>query len=140
MQFAFGHIAGGTIRTCRFVKLSTTENSTVLEADANEKVVGISTEVQKEAPTPGASANAAVDGDHIAITPINSTADCLLEIGSGGCTSGDLLKSDADGKGVPVATTGTTIQYYGAMALETKAEGALCRVLPVFGAVRPALT
>jgi hypothetical protein len=53
---------------------------------------------------------------------------------------GNLLKSDADGKGVPIATTGTTIQQYGAMALESGKSGEKIRVFIMLGSERPAIT
>jgi len=135
----FPHVAGGDIRTCRFVKLSTSANNTVLEADANEAVIGISTDATRDAPQEGSSALAAADGEVLSITPFNGDP-CLLEIGSGGCAAGDELKSDADGKGVVRASTGTTIQNVGAIALGAYAAGEIGQVIPFRSSVRPALS
>lgn len=132
--------AGGTIRRCRFVKLDTTANNTLLEADANERTIGISQEAGREAAIPSVTADppeAAQDGDHLQFHPPGDW--CLLEAGSGGWTTGDRLKSDADGKGVIIATTGTTIQQIGAVALESAAAGELGKVLVVYASERPAL-
>lgn len=131
-------VAGGDIRICRFVKQSTSADYTVLEADANEQTIGISQEGTNDAPTSGASSLAAASGDPVAVYGLGDV--CLLTIGSGGVTRGGRLKSDADGKGVAVATTGTTIQQIGARALESAAENELCRVQIVQYSERPALT
>lgn len=116
--------ASGTIRTSRFIKHDTTENASALEADAAEVTIGISSEGAQDAPIPGASANAAEDGDSFMYHPQGQEA--LLELGTGGCTAGDRLKSDADGKGV---TTTTDTDWYGALAYETAVAGDKARVL-----------
>ena len=129
--------AGGDINTARFVNLSTSDDNTVLEADANETVFGISSESAQDAPIPSASTLAAAAGDYLRVYQPGEV--CLLKIGSGGVTAGDKIKSDADGQGVAAATTGTTEQHYGAIALETAAEGALARVKVEVGRFYPAL-
>jgi len=45
-----------------------------------------------------------------------------LAIGSGGCTAGDYLKSDANGHGVIIATGGTTPQHVVGVAMRSAAE------------------
>lgn len=120
-------ISGGTIRPSRFVKLSTAADYTLLEADANELIVGISDAGTRDAPIEDASGNIAAAGDAFMYIPEGNV--CILEIGSGGVTRGAAIKSDADGKGVLAATTGTTEQFIGAYALETASEGELARVL-----------
>lgn len=127
--------ANGTIRRCRFVKQDTSADNLVLEADANEAIVGISDESAQDAPIPNASANAAEAGDMLRIYTIGKV--CLLEVGTGGWTPGAELKSDADGKGVLVATTGTTIQEIGAIALKTGVAGDLSPVIVFRGVRRP---
>lgn len=132
--------AGGTIRRARFVNIKTTANNTVEEADANDRTIGISQEGGREAPLPSVTddpPNAAISGEQLRVHLPGEPA--LLEIGSGGCTAGDELKSDADGKGVVRASTGTTIQNVGAIALETAVEGELAKVFVVYAHVRPAL-
>lgn len=133
----YGKVAGGDIRPARFVKVSTAADNAVLEADANEAIIGIATEATQDAPIPGASANAAESGDPVKVYTIGS--ECLLEIGSGGVTAGAEIKSDADGKGVLAATTGTTVQNIGAVALEAASAGELARVVVVRYKTRPAL-
>lgn len=128
-------IAGGDIRPSRFVKVSGVADNTALEADANEVIIGISQAGTRDAPgLTGTSANAAVAGDPVQIFGLGDV--CLLTIGSGGCTSGDRLKSDADGKGIPIAGTGGN-QNVGAIALETCGENELCRVQIVISSMDP---
>lgn len=114
-------IAGGTINPSRFCKLSTTLDNTVLECDANEPVVCISSESAQDAPIPGSGADAAVSGE--AFKAYFPGDFCLLELG-GTVAPGDYLKSDADGKGVVAAVTGTTMQHVGAVAWQGGGSGA----------------
>src|SRR6185369_8897067 len=114
-------LAGGTIRPARFVKPSTAADNTLLEADANEMAVGISVEAPRDAPLTGASTDLAASGDPIPYYPEGCVA--LLTIGTGGVTRGAQIKSDADGNGVLALTTGTTMQWVGASALESASEG-----------------
>lgn len=118
---------GGTVRTSRFVKLSTTENRTLLEADAGEFVIGISSEATQDAPVDGASTNAGESGDMMEWHGIAET--CLLKTGSGGLTAGDLVKSDADGQGV----TASAGDKYGAIALSDASAGELADVMVLIG-------
>jgi hypothetical protein len=131
-----GFTASGDINPSRFAKVS--GNLKVAECDANERSVGISAEFTEAAPIPSASTLHATSGNPAHIHGIGEV--CLLTLGSGGATAGDLLKPDADGKGVAIATTGTTIQYAGAQALETGVENdkVRVRVLPPTP-IRPAL-
>lgn len=119
--------AGGDINPARFTSISTAANNTVLESNSGDtKLFGISTEATKNAPQSGGSTLAAESGDEVRIYEPGKT--CLLTIGSGGCTAGDFLKPDNDGKGV-TATTGAVA---GAQAMETASasELALVRVIP----------
>lgn len=121
-------IAGGTIRRSRFIKLSSAADNTVLEADANEPVIGIAHEGPKAAPVDGASDEIiAVAGDPITYYPEGSYAP--LEIGTGGITRGAEIKADDDGKGVAAATTGATKQWVGAQAPASANEGEILNVL-----------
>lgn len=127
---------GGNVRPSRFVKISA--DHTVIEADANEDAVGISHESGREPPLPSVSTiYAGQDGDFM---PVYGDGDeCLLTAGDT-ITAGLYLKSDADGQGVPVATTGTTNQLARAQALEGGSSGELIRVRVVRQTIRPALT
>lgn len=133
--------ANGTIRVCRFVKLDTADNHSVLEADANEQVIGISQDGGRVAPLSGL---VTADPPEAAIITESLNVhqhgeECLLRIGTGGCTTDDRLKSDGDGNGVRIATTGTTIQHFGCRCLESASAGELARVVVMIGSERPAL-
>lgn len=130
--------AGGDIRPARFVKLSGAADFTVLEADANERVFGIATDATRDPPLPNASALAAAAGDQLRIHGVGE--ETTIELGSGGATRGAMLVSDADGKAVAAASTGTTVQWIGAEALESGLEGELIRVVVRNFPFRPALT
>jgi len=129
-------VAGGDVNPARFIKVSTAADYTVLQAGANEAVFGISSSASRDAPIPSASTLAAAATQSLAFNPVGSF--CLLEL-AGTVTRGDEIKSDADGKGVVRATTGATLQNFGAVALESGVSGELIRVLVVRGAVYPAL-
>ena len=119
-------LAGGDISPCRFVKqdpTATTGDHKVLQCSAGQVIFGVSQEGSNKAPIPEVTTNlAAASGEQVKIYGDDEVV--LLEIGTGGCTSGNLLKSDADGKGV-VASAGENI---GAAALVTAAAGSLARV------------
>lgn len=132
-----GLVASGDINPARFVKISGV--NTLAQAGANEEVYGISGEGSQEAPVPGASALAATSGNPVNLNVIYGPP-CFLEAGTGGWTAGNKLKSDSNGKGVVAASTGTTIQNIGALALTTVAAGERGLVRPVLFAVRPALS
>lgn len=137
---ARGYVAGGTIRVSRFVKVSTAADHTVLEADANEVPFGISQAGGRTAPIPDVTADpaeAAQSGEHLDVH--QEGEEVLLRAGTGGWTRGDRLKSDADGQGIPIATTGTTIQHIGAVAMESASAGELGRVRVQISSERPAL-
>ncbi len=130
-------VSGGDVRPSRFIKVSTAADYTCLEADANEAVIGISTNATRDAPIPNADTDAAEAGDDLHYHPIGSV--CQLEL-AGTVTRGDEIKSDADGKGVVRATTGTTLQNFGAIALESGVSGEFIQVLVVRGSIYPALS
>jgi hypothetical protein len=127
--------ANGTIRVGRFVKIDTSDNNSVLEADANERVLGISQMGSRVAPIPEVTTdppNAAIAGESVMVAYPGdpNTSDCLLLIGTGDCTAGDYLKSDADGKGVVIDETATNKEEVGALALESATAGEYARVIP----------
>jgi hypothetical protein len=135
-------VANGDIRPFRFVKQDdsgTPESFMAKEADANEVVIGISGEGTNYPPLDdlNITALAARAGQQF---KLNGNGEiCLLQAGAP-IAAGKRLKSDADGKGVEVATTGTTIQNYGAVALESAtAADQIIRVQVQIGNVRPAL-
>ena len=127
-------LANGTIRVSRFVKMDTADNNSVLEADANEKVVGISQNGGREAPIPSVTADppeAAQAADQLAVLGPGEEEDVLLYAGTGGWTSGDELESDADGAGVTAGTGAASVRNIGAIGLETVSAGEYGKVKPV---------
>lgn len=131
--------AGGDVYPSRFVKMSAAADFTLLQADANAEVIGIAQEGSKQPPLSDlitGTPKAAESGDALHIYTEGDV--CLLECG-GNVTRGGLLKPDADGKGVAIGTTETTIENYGAIALQNGAAGEKILVQGRFGKVRPAL-
>jgi hypothetical protein len=136
MSLTVAFRAGGDVAPCRFVTLSASA-FTIQAATANQPPIGVSFSGTREAPVPSASPLLAIAGEGCPIWGPGETA--LLELG-GTVTTGALLKSDASGKGVAIAASGTDLQRYGAVALEPGAAGERIRVLIQPGVLRPALT
>ena len=124
--------AGGTIRPNRFVKASTAADNTALEADANEAVIGVATNANNDAFT---SDNHAIAGQSVTVR----FGVAFVEAG-GAITRGGRVKSDADGKAVAVATSGTTNQESAGTALESASgDGAIIKVFINPQVIRPAV-
>lgn len=115
-----GFTASENIRPCRCVTIS--GDHTVAEGDANERCIGITYQDEKFAPLNDlVSTNYhAQSGDTVRMYGLGDV--CLLQYG-GTITAGDYLKSDADGQGVTIASSGTTPQYVIAQALEGGSSG-----------------
>ena len=129
--------AGGDIAPSRFVKGGSSD-FTVVQATANALVLGISFEGTQEPPIPGYSTPlAASDGEQLKV--YGEGEECLVEAGGTIAAFGE-VKSDANGKAVAVATTGTTVQEIAAVALEGGASGELIRVRIGTAKTRPALS
>lgn len=121
------YVANGNISPCRFTKVDSSIAKGVVQAGANDAVNGISQEAWASAPVPANTTGyAGTAGLPMGVYTLGSI--CLLELGTGGATAGGYLKADASGKGVAVATTGTTKQSFGAQALETGLAGEFIRV------------
>lgn len=131
--------ASGNISPSRFVTLS--GEQTVAQAGDNQEIIGVAQEGSNKAPLQDyvSTVYAAETGQQL---EVYSTGElCLVEAGAA-ITAGQLLKSDSQGRAVPVATTGTVIQNYGAVALQSATAAGqkiLCLVTPL-QKVRPALT
>ena len=119
-------IAGGNISPSRFVRMGTNNNE-VIQSAANQSVVGVSQPNTRAYPTADSSQYAAAAGEACEIDMPGTVT--RLVIGSGGCTVGDWLESDANGAGIPRTISAGTVRRIGAKALETAAEGQLCQVL-----------
>ena len=124
--------ASANIGPSRFVKRSGA--NTVATFGAGEKMLGISGEASGYAPLPSQTEYAAASGDPVTIYMVGDGLQedrpILLILGSGGATQGDLLKSDASGGGVAVASNN---DIYGALALESGSAGEAIRVRTLFG-------
>ena len=131
-------VAGGNVNPCRFIKLdSSADFQAVLATAATDDLFGISQDAQRTAPITGASDYAAVSGE--SLPHYENGSVCLLELGSGGATRGNLLVSDGSGKGVVAASSGTALQCIGAQALESGSAGEFIRVKIQIGYRRYAL-
>ncbi|MFO1040971.1 MAG: hypothetical protein U0941_04250 [Planctomycetaceae bacterium] len=124
--------AAATINTSRFVIADATHpNAAIQAADGTRLPLGISTNASRRHPDPGFTQTqcdeAALQGEVIGIHPPGSVGVDLLC--NAAWNPGDLLMSDANGKGI-VATTG---KYYGARAQTAGTVGALCPVDVVCG-------
>lgn len=128
-------IAGGNILPASFVKVSTAADTTALQAGAGEKTIGIVNKYPRTRPNiDSATAYHAIAGDDIELFGLGDI--CLLKIGTGGCTRGDYLKSDASGSGV----TAGTGEFAGAIALQTRLvdEYALVQIIITYADVSAA--
>lgn len=118
-------MANGNILPYSFVKIDTSTVFRVIQAAANSDILyGIASEQVKNPPIPQDTSTqyAAVAGDELKVYCVGS--ECLIKLGTGGCTAGDRLTSDASGNGV----TATSGQIAGAIALDTGIAGDLRRV------------
>ncbi len=135
---SFSFRASGNIRPSRFVVLSGARQ--VAQAGANQEILGVAQEGSNRAPLQDLVTDvyAAQAGESLLVY---STGEmCLVEAGDE-IAAGNLLKSDAQGRAVPIDTSATTIQNYGAVALDAAAgagEKILVLVTPL-QKVRPAL-
>ena len=115
--------ANGTIYPSRFVTIDPTSQNRVIQASGtSQPLAGISQEWSKLAPTPGATQEAADQGDQLAVYQVGDVA--FLQSTASGWTAGDRLTSDANGNGITASSTNN----FGAVALETLSVAALGRV------------
>lgn len=133
--------AGGNISPCRFVSISgdfTVIQSTAGSNSRGDAVLGVSQQGTRDAPISGASAYAGIDGDAM---QIHGDGDICLLTAATTTTAGDLLKSDANGKGTPIASSGVYNDNIGAVALQGGSADELILVqICTFRHYRPALT
>jgi hypothetical protein len=118
-------MCNGNVLPYSFVKIDTTSPFRVIQAAANSDILyGISSEAVKNPPIPQDTSTqyAGVAGDEIRVYCVG--AECLIKLGTGGCTAGDRLTSDGSGSGI----TATSGQIAGAIALDTGIAGDLRRV------------
>lgn len=119
-------VANGNIAPCRFVKLdSSTAGGKVLQAGDGDKVFGISQPESRMPPYSGLDDGyCAIAGENLKVYTV-ADKEVYLEIGSGGCSAGDSLKSDTNGAGVATTTDNTQV---GAIAKQSGNSGDLVPV------------
>lgn len=133
-SLGFAGQASGDIYPARFVKAS--GDFTIAQATANDPISGISHNATNTAPIPEVTSDkAATSGQSCRIHKPGER--CLLRLG-GTVDAGNRLKADADGKGVAIASAGTTPQRYGAKALQGGVAEDLIEVEVEFGVESPA--
>lgn len=131
--------ARGNISPFRFVSVDTASENGCVQAGDNTEIIGIAQGGTNKPQVTGLvdAQYAAEAGQPVRVSGDGSVA--MLEVGAT-VTPGQYLKSDSQGRGVPIATTGTVIQNYGAVALQGGSAGSIIRVMVLIGKVRPALT
>jgi hypothetical protein len=107
--------AGGTIAPMRFVAIDATADHQVVQAGATGKPIGISQVGMKRTPgLAGSDTNIAAEaGDAIAVFTLG---DDVPLVAGAAVVRGNMLKPDADGKGIPTAVAADNA---GAVALES---------------------
>lgn len=122
-------VASGNISPARFVKIS--GEFSVAQSGANESVIGVAQEGSLAPPgiaeVFGASPTyyAATSGKTLKVFGLGDV--CVVTAGTGGCTAGSDVKSDADGKAVNVGSTAGTFNS-GGVALQTVNAGEKCLI------------
>ena len=138
MGSSINYMATGSIYPSRFCMNDLTTPYAAKQANvATQPLIGISQEGTHDGP--GTSADdglAAASGEWLKIYADEDHDECLLYLGAA-VTGGQLLKSDANGLGVPVAYDAATIQCVGAEARDNGASGDLIRVRPRFDVLPP---
>lgn len=121
-------IATGNVLPSTFVKIDTSAAMpSVVQSTANtDLLVGVSKESTDATPIPALTGTqyAAISGENCRVYGPGDV--CMLTIGTGGCTAGDMLTSDASGGGITTATGAG--KRVGAIALMTALATNLCRV------------
>jgi hypothetical protein len=113
-------LANGTIGCSTFVVIDTTTGNAFDQASSNSQfLIGVAQEFADNAPIPGATVNAAQQGEELMVYSVGEI--CLLAASSAGWTAGDRLTSNASGQGI----TASGANYYGAVARTTLVSGGL---------------
>lgn len=115
-ESAISYTANGNINPMRFVKEVAGGEYLVVQAGANETVIGVSGTYTQSYDT----VYHATAGHTCKVA--DPTEVPLLELG-GLVSANDYLKSDADGKGVAGSTTISSHQEFGAVALRNGRSG-----------------
>jgi hypothetical protein len=132
--------ATGNITVASFVTIdsSVATGSSVKQAVATDIPIGIAQQGGGDPPLANyitaSPVLAAQAGQSLDITPEGEVT--YLRIGAGGCAPGDFLKPTTAGAGIKLAGTASTLEWYGARALQTAASGTLALVLVTVGSIR----
>ncbi len=113
-------MARGDIHTCRFVKIDPANDQSALECGANIRPIGISYEGSDYPPLSDVtvSDHAARDAGYMGLYGEGDI--CLIEVGDA-VVRGNLLKADANGRGVPILTAGAVTEHYGCVVTQSGA-------------------
>lgn len=124
-----GFLASGDIYPRRFA-VNSGVRTLAQASNATTRPWGITKDFNRYPPGyPGDDSKHAVSGEPVSLNPPFTIA--ALDVGSGGLTAGDKVVSDGSGKGITAASTGTALQWVGAIALQTAVEGDKCDVWTV---------
>ena len=132
-------MASGDIPTSRFVKNDSAADQKGNVCTTNLRPIGISNEGTNYPPLSDLAITALASKDGQYMLLYGDGEVCLITAGDA-VVRGNLLKSDATGRGVPILTVGAVVQHHGAVALQSAAaagEKILCQVQP--GSMYPAV-
>lgn len=113
-------MANEDIHTCRFVRIDPANDQYALECNANLRPIGISFESSDYPPLSdvAVSDHAARQGHYMGL--YGEGEICLIEAGDA-VVRGNLLKSDGNGRGVPISIVGAVTEHHGCVALQSAA-------------------
>jgi len=121
-------VATGNVSPCRFVKIATSANGSITQANATDLIIGVSGPSTRNAPYPGLD-----DGYHaVAGESVNvfvAGQHTLIELAAT-LTPGALVKSNASSQAIASTTAG---DIYGGILLEGGTSGKLVRMLVMPG-------
>mgnify|MGYP001818897793 CR=1 FL=1 len=130
-------MAGGDIYPSRFVRISASADNKGTQCGANELPIGVSGVGTNVAPLNDLVTDAkhATSGQNIRLH--GDGEECLVEAAEA-ITRGARVKSDADGKAVNAATTGTTPQNVGGIAQDSvSGAGEMLKIQVLIGSHSP---
>lgn len=118
-------IARGDIAPSIFVKLDGSDHG-IVAAGADDDAVGVSYPGSREAPLPGVTPLAAIDGESCQV--FTEATPCEIVAGAS-ITAGDLLKPNASGHAIPATAT----DKYSARARANAASGEMVKAIVEHG-------
>lgn len=112
--------AGAAVAASRFVKHGAADGAAIQATDASVAILGVSEQL-------GAASGQPVDVVKVGLA--------YLELGAGGCTRGNVLIPDANGKGIAATVVAGTEQHAGAIAEISGSAGDIIPVQVIAGTV-----